>query len=93
MAKSLPLLNSLAWKVTYLVTESQPVWVSGGGPWSLSIPPSFCDLVCGGPSADHSGSVETVAQGSGKNVRLRDCRLGASSLLHLEESLRRVFIL
>ena len=32
VAKSLPLLNSLVWKVTYVVTLSQSVWVSGGGP-------------------------------------------------------------
>lgn len=93
VAKSLPLLNSLAWKVTYLVTVSQSVWVSGGGPWRLSVPPSFCDLAAGGLPLTTQAQLETVAQGSGKGMKMRAWGLGALSLLHLEESLCRVFIL
>ena len=45
VAKPFPLLKSLVWKVTYLATRCQFVWISGGGPWRLSASASFCEIV------------------------------------------------
>lgn len=52
----------------------------------------FVTLSAGGLLLTPQAQLETVAQGSGKDVKLRVWGLGTLSLLRLEESLCKVFI-